>query len=65
MNNLIINKKNVGHCSKPRTRGHGDNAYTYLMEDGYYITLEIRNINQFHAEYNKDGGIDYYFDLYK
>lgn len=64
MNNLIINGKNVGHCSIPRM-GEDKESYVFLMEDGYYIKIENKSIkNKIALDDKSIDEVNYYFDLY-
>ena len=64
MNKLIINGKTIGKCSKPRM-GKDHESFVFLMEDGYYVTIECYNIkNKIALEDKSIEETDYYFDLY-
>lgn len=64
MNTLIINGKNTGHCSRPRM-GKDNKSYVFLMEGGYYITIELQSIkNKIALEDESCDDVHYYFDLY-
>lgn len=63
MNNLFINGENVGHCSRPRARGYGE-AYSFLMEGGYYIHIEYHNVKSFVTIEKDNDNIDYMIETY-
>lgn len=64
MNNLIINGKVVGCCSRPRERGYGNSAYVFLMEEKYYITIELNDIMSYHVDCDKNShNCNYVFEL--
>ena len=64
MNRLFINGDNKGNCSRPRQRGYGE-AYSFLMNGGYYISVEHNNIKNFIAVEGEDiDSIDYVIETY-
>ena len=65
MNNLIINGKVIGHCSRPRAKGDYK-ADVFLMEDGYFITIDKLNIKNLSIDCkNAYGDTEYRYELYK
>lgn len=64
MNNLIINGKMIGQCSRPRERGYGSFAYVFLMKEGYYVTIEDSNIIDYYIDCDKNSkDCNYMFKL--
>ena len=64
MNKLIINGKDIGNCSIPRM-GKNKESYVFLMEDGYYVTIENKSIkNKIALDDKSIDEVRYYFDLY-
>ena len=64
MNNLVINGKMIGQCSKPRGRGYGSSAYVFLMKEGYYITIENSDIVDYYVDCDKNSNdCNYVFKL--
>ena len=65
MGYLIINNETKGKCSRPRSRGYGQ-AYVFLMEEKYYITVEYNDVEHFHVDCDeKTGDTFYVFELKK
>lgn len=64
MNNLMINGKMIGQCSRPRERGYGSPAYVFLMKEGYYVTIEYSDIVDYYVDCDKNSDdCNYMFKL--
>lgn len=64
MNNLVINEKMIGQCSKPRERGYGSSAYVFLMKERYYVTIEHSDIVDYYVDCDKNSNdCNYVFKL--
>lgn len=47
MQSLYINDKLIGAVKGYRRRGGAIEAWSFLMEDGFFVTVEIANIKHF------------------
>lgn len=64
MNNLVINGKLIGECSRPRERGYGGKAYVFLMKERYYVTIEHNDIVDYYVDCDKNSNdCNYVFKL--